>query len=305
MKGRKWCFCEKKTIAEHCLELVLLVPAVLDKGKAVDVTHIGNHRMTFLNPKQIEATHELLEAQDDTSGDFLFAEGQNDGEPHFLSIGIPLDLSIDGGRLSGFGMSVLRSHRVHFDVGALGFDEFFVNVRPVSPDFVDVGIELGRSVPDFAKQFFAASPRGGWIVDGNVVIVGVDGFFDKGFVNANSVDFDVIIDFLDFAVPRSVAVAGSARNVVVRGEIDVTGDVDSAGLQQIVYFSAILQEILGVQIVENKRSLEFHVLLGLGERVSLGVKGNEDVAVWPFLDWFVEDHVVPEKNDVKERLVET
>ena len=76
----------------------------------------------------------------------------------FLAVGVAFDLAIDRGRFAGFGVSIVRSDRVHFHVRPLGFDKFLVNVAPtILADFVNVGIKHTAAIAHLAKELLAAA----------------------------------------------------------------------------------------------------------------------------------------------------
>jgi hypothetical protein len=86
---------------------------------------------------------------------------------------VPLDNPIDRGRLPGLGMAVLGADRVHLHVRSLCFHKLLVYVASVATDFVDLGVELGRSIPNFPKELLTSTSRRGRVVNCNVVIFGV------------------------------------------------------------------------------------------------------------------------------------
>ena len=62
--------------------------------------------------------------------------------------------------------------------------------------------------------------------------------------------------------------------------------------------------LLHFQIIENKGFSQSHILLGLGQGISLGEKGHNDITNGPFFHGLVEDDVVAKKDHLKVRLVE-
>mmetsp|Transcript_38276 Transcript_38276/g.114601 ORF Transcript_38276/g.114601 Transcript_38276/m.114601 type:complete len:303 (+) Transcript_38276:3868-4776(+) len=207
-------------------------------------------------------------------------------------------------------MSVVGPDGVHLDVRTLCFNKFFVYVTPVPPHLVDLGVELGRTIPHLSEQFLAPSPRAGGVVDRDVVIVGVHGLLHERLVYVDAVDLDVIVVLLEGKLRIALVLrvvlpgAGPLRDVPVPAHVHVTGDVDPRGLEEIVHPSTILEDALHGQIIEEERTAEVGVLLGLLQGVSRAVERNEDVDDRPLLDGSVQYEIVPKEDHLEERLVE-
>mmetsp|Transcript_18134 Transcript_18134/g.49489 ORF Transcript_18134/g.49489 Transcript_18134/m.49489 type:complete len:212 (-) Transcript_18134:744-1379(-) len=209
--------------------------------------------MAFLHSQDVKAANKLFEHNDNASCNFFLAKRQNDRKSNFFAIRIPLHFPIHRGRLSRLCMSVVWSYRVHLHICALRFHKFLVNVRPIATNFVDVRIEFGRSVSYFAEELLAAPTCRCWIVDGNVVVFGVYRLFNKWLVDLNALDFNVIVVFLHFLVPRSISVSRSTTDVTITRQVHVAWYINTRVFQQIINFSTILQCFLHIKAVENHR----------------------------------------------------
>lgn len=174
----------------------------------------------------------------------------------------------------------------------------------------------------FQKQQYPVIRRTRGVVNGNVVVFRIHGFFHKGLVNDDTIDRNVVVEFLHLhpvaaAVVAAITVAitvaaaaavahgcrccgGGRRNVTVARHVHVPRHVNARRFQQVVDLAAVLQyRLLNVQVVENVRLAQRRVLDGLLQRKALAEKGNEDVDHGPLLDGRVQNGVVAKKHNLE------
>jgi hypothetical protein len=210
---------------------------------------------------QIKATDTLFEAKNDAMSDFFFTQGENHWKSHFVSFRIALHLDVDGRALASFGVTVFRTQSVHVYVSPLRFDKLFVDIRPVSTNFIHVGTELGGAIPNLAKEFLAAAISRGRVIDSDIMMIRIDRLFDKGLVSNDTIDFNMIIVFGDICIIISISAARSRRYVTVAIEKNVSGNINATRFQQVLNLATTLDYFLPFQIIENKGIHQLNILL--------------------------------------------
>mmetsp|Transcript_56610 Transcript_56610/g.120195 ORF Transcript_56610/g.120195 Transcript_56610/m.120195 type:complete len:222 (-) Transcript_56610:2205-2870(-) len=131
--------------------VIVVFPAVLDERPPVDVAHVRDQGVSFLDSENVEAADLLLEDQHNPSRDLLLPEREYHREPHLLPVLVPLHLPVHRGALPRLRVAVVRTHSVHLDVRALRLYEFLVDVGPVPPDVVDLRVEFRGAVLHLPK----------------------------------------------------------------------------------------------------------------------------------------------------------
>ena len=95
--------------------ILVVLARSLHKREAVHITHV---RVAF-GSEHIEATYLLFESNNDLPSYVFFLLCQIDWVPNFLPVLVSLHFAIQGRTLSRFGMRVIRSHSIDFDIEAI------------------------------------------------------------------------------------------------------------------------------------------------------------------------------------------
>ena len=122
----------------------------------------------------------------------LLSGGEDDRVSHFATLGVTLYTPIHHRGLARLCMRVVRSYCVHLHIRALRDDELLVYVRPLGAQLVDVWVELRAAVVDLTEEPFTSTTCAAWIVDVDVVVFGIHGFFHEWLSKLHAIEYNVL-----------------------------------------------------------------------------------------------------------------
>jgi len=116
----------------------------------------------------------------------------------------------------------------------------------------------------------------------------------------HSIHFNVIVKFLHLLVAIAVPIPNTGTDVAVPTQIRVPRHVNTTGLQQVVDAASVLEQFLLVQVVDEKRFAQRHVLFRLVEGIALAEKGNQHIHHGPLVNGLIQNAVVTKKDHLKD-----